>query len=131
MPPCRQVSKDLGIARKDVIVATKVRGRMGPGPNDVGLTLGHILDAVKDSLDRLGTDHIDLYQIHGVDSATPIEETLRALDDLVRSGQNIAAAQLTLSTDDLAALDAVSALKQEYPRWMLECQSAGRIPQAR
>src|SRR5215467_12590654 len=79
--------KDRGIARKDVIVATKVRGRMGPGSNAVGLTRGHILDAVKESLDRLGTDHIDLYQIHGADSITPIEETLRALDDLVRSGQ--------------------------------------------
>jgi aryl-alcohol dehydrogenase-like predicted oxidoreductase len=271
-----QAFKDLGIARKDVIVATKVRGRMGPGPNAVGLTRGHILDAVKDSLDRLGTDHIDLYQIHGVDPVTPIEETLRALDDLVRSGQvryigcsnlmawqivkalgtsareglvrfetvqayysiasrdlereiipmiaeerlglmvwsplaggllsgkfrrdaagpndarrssfdfppverqhafavvdvirriaernnvsvarvalawllhqkhvmsvivgartseqlsdNIAAAVLTLSTDDLATLDAVSALKQEYPGWMLERQSAGRVPQTR
>ena len=60
---------------------------MGPGPNAVGLTRGHILDAVKESLDRLGTDHIDLHQIHGADSVTPIEETLRALDDLVRSGQ--------------------------------------------
>jgi aryl-alcohol dehydrogenase-like predicted oxidoreductase len=271
-----QAFKDLDIARKDVIIATKVRGRMGPGPNAVGLTRGHILDAVKDSLDRLGTDYIDLYQIHGVDPVTPIEETLRALDDLVRSGQvryigcsnlmawqimkalgtsareglarfesvqayysiasrdlereivpmmaeerlglmvwsplaggllsgkfrrdaagpndarrssfdfppvehqhafdvldaispiaernnvsvarvalawllhqkcvmsvivgartseqlsdNIAAALLSLSTDDLAALDAVSALKQEYPRWMLERQSAGRVPQAR
>jgi aryl-alcohol dehydrogenase-like predicted oxidoreductase len=271
-----QAFKDLDIARKDVIIATKVRGRMGPGPNAVGLTRGHILDAVKDSLDRLGTDYIDLYQIHGVDPVTPIEETLRALDDLVRSGQvryigcsnlmawqimkalgtsareglarfesvqayysiasrdlereivpmmaeerlglmvwsplaggllsgkfrrdaagpndarrssfdfppvehqhafdvldaispiaernnvsvarvalawllhqkcvmsvivgartseqlsdNIAAALLSLSTDDLAALDAVSALKQEYPRWMLERQSAGRVPQTR
>jgi aryl-alcohol dehydrogenase-like predicted oxidoreductase len=271
-----QAFKDLGIARKDVIIATKVRGRMGPGPNAVGLTRGHILDAIEDSLDRLGTDHIDLYQIHGVDPVTPIEETLRALDDLVRSGQvryigcsnlmawqimkalgtsareglarfetvqayysiasrdlereivplmaeerlglmvwsplaggllsgkfqrdaagpndarrssfdfppverqhafevldairpiaernsvsiarvalawllhqkcvmsviigartseqlsdNIAAAHLSLSTDDLAALDAASALTPEYPRWMLERQTAGRIPQTR
>jgi aryl-alcohol dehydrogenase-like predicted oxidoreductase len=271
-----QAFKDLGIARKDVIVATKVRGRMGPGPNAVGLTRGHILDAVKESLHRLSTDHIDLYQIHGADPLTPIEETLRALDDLVRSGQvryigcsnlmawqimkalgtsareglarfetvqayysiasrdleretiplmaeerlglmvwsplaggllsgkfrrdaagpndarrssfdfppverqhafdvvdairpiaerhnvsvarvalawllhqkcvmsvivgarncvqlsdNIAAAQLTLSTDELAALDAASVLTQEYPRWMLDRQSAGRVPQIR
>jgi aryl-alcohol dehydrogenase-like predicted oxidoreductase len=271
-----QAFKDLGIARKDVIIATKVRARTGPGPNAVGLTRGHILDAVKDSLDRLGTDHIDLYQIHGVDPVTPIDETLRALHDLVRSGQvryigcsnlmawqimkalgtsareglerfetvqayysiasrdlereivplmaeerlglmvwsplaggllsgkfrrdaggpndarrsnfdfppverqhafdvldaihpiaerngvsiarvalawllhqkcvmsviigartseqlsdNIAAAQLSLSTDDLAALDAASALTPEYPRWMLERQSASRIPQTR
>jgi len=81
-----QAFKDLGIARRDVVVATKVRARMGPGPNAVGLSRGHILDAVKDSLDRLGTDHIDLYQIHGIDPVTPIDETLRALDDLVRSG---------------------------------------------
>ena len=79
--------KDLGIARKDVIIATKARGRTGPGPNAVGLSRGHILDAVKDSLVRLGTDYIDLYQIHGADLATPLDETLRALDDLVRAGQ--------------------------------------------
>src|SRR4029079_19619256 len=79
--------KDLGIARKDIIIATKVRGRTGQGPNAVGLSRGHILDAVKDSLARLGTDYIDLYQIHGADLVTPIGETLRALDDLVRAGQ--------------------------------------------
>lgn len=78
--------KDLGIARKDVIIATKVRGRTGPGPNSVGLSRGHIMDAVKDSLVRLGTDYIDLYQIHGADLVTPLDETLRALDDLVRAG---------------------------------------------
>jgi aryl-alcohol dehydrogenase-like predicted oxidoreductase len=79
--------KDLGIPRKDVVVATKVRGRMGPGPNSVGLSRGHIMNAVKESLERLGTDYIDLYQIHGADLVTPLEETLRALDDLVRGGQ--------------------------------------------
>jgi aryl-alcohol dehydrogenase-like predicted oxidoreductase len=78
--------KDLGITRSDVIIATKVRGRTGPGPNAVGLTRGHIMDAVKNSLSRLGTDYIDLYQIHGADVATPLDETLRALDDLVRAG---------------------------------------------
>jgi aryl-alcohol dehydrogenase-like predicted oxidoreductase len=81
-----QAIKDVGIARKDVIVATKVRGRTGPGPNAVGLSRGHIMDAVKDSLTRLGTDYIDLYQIHGADLATPLDETLHALDDLVRAG---------------------------------------------
>jgi aryl-alcohol dehydrogenase-like predicted oxidoreductase len=79
--------KDLGLARKDVIIATKVRGRTGPGPNAVGLSRGHILDAVKDSLARLGTDYIDLYQIHGTDLVTPLDETLRVLDDVVRAGQ--------------------------------------------
>jgi aryl-alcohol dehydrogenase-like predicted oxidoreductase len=78
--------KDLGIPRKDVIIATKVRGRTGTGPNALGLSRGHIMDAVKDSLTRLGTDYIDLYQIHGADLVTPLDETLRALDDLVRAG---------------------------------------------
>jgi len=78
-----------------------VRGRVGPGPNAVGLSRGHILDGVDASLKRLGTDYIDLYQIHGYDAVTPWEETLRALDDLVRSGKvrylgasNLAAWQL-------------------------------------
>jgi aryl-alcohol dehydrogenase-like predicted oxidoreductase len=78
--------KDLSIARLDVIIATKVRGRMGTRPNAVGLSRGHIMDAVKASLERLGTDYIDLYQIHGADLATPLDETLRALDDVVRAG---------------------------------------------
>jgi len=79
--------KDLGVAREDLIIATKVRGRTGPGPNAVGLSRGHIMDAVKDSLARLGTDYIDLYQIHGADLVTPLDETMRALDYLVRAGQ--------------------------------------------
>ena len=79
--------KDHGAKRDDVVIATKVRGRTGPGPNAVGLTRGHILAAVEASLVRLGTDYIDLYQIHGADLATPIDETLRALDDLVCAGK--------------------------------------------
>ena len=71
-----QALRDLGVKREDVIVATKVRGRMGPGPNAVGLSRGHIMDQVAASLKRLGLDHIDLYQIHGFDPVTPIEETL-------------------------------------------------------
>ncbi len=82
-----QSLKNLGIARKDVVIATKVYGRMGPGRNDVGASRGHILDAVEASLKRLGTDHIDLYQIHGNDAVTPVEETLRALDTLVQQGK--------------------------------------------
>lgn len=81
-----QALKNLGIARKDVVLATKVYGEMGPGPNDRGASRGHILDGVKRSLERLQTDYIDLYQIHADDPVTPIEETLRALDDLVRQG---------------------------------------------
>ncbi len=78
--------RNLGVRRSDVVIATKVYGAMGPGPNDRGASRGHIMDGVQASLERLQTDHIDLYQIHGTDPVTPIEETLRALDDLVRQG---------------------------------------------
>ena len=82
-----QSLKNLGVARKDVVVATKVYGEMGPGPNDRGASRGHIMDSVRGSLERLQTDYIDLYQIHGNDSVTPIDETLRAMDDLVKQGK--------------------------------------------
>jgi aryl-alcohol dehydrogenase-like predicted oxidoreductase len=75
------------VAREDLVVATKVMGRMRPGVNGAGLTRGHIMHEVEQSLRRLDTDYIDLYQIHGLDPLTPMEETLRALDDLVRSGK--------------------------------------------
>ncbi|MBO9193178.1 aldo/keto reductase [Rhizobium sp. 16-449-1b] len=78
--------KNLGVARKDVVIATKVYGAMGDKPNDRGASRGHIMDSVEKSLERLQTDHIDLYQIHGTDSVTPIDETLRAMDDLVSRG---------------------------------------------
>lgn len=81
-----QALKDLGVKRSDVVLATKVFGRMAPGPNDMGASRGHIMDSVAASLERLQTDHIDLYQIHHSDPITPLEETMRALDDLVRSG---------------------------------------------
>ncbi|GAB6908689.1 Uncharacterized oxidoreductase YrpG [Desulfosarcina cetonica] len=81
------LGKALGKRRQDVVLATKVLGPMGPGPNDTGLSRRHILQAVEASLTRLGTDYIDLYQIHGFDPLTPLEETLRTLDDLVRSGK--------------------------------------------
>ncbi len=82
-----QSFKNLGIARNEIVLATKVYSRIGRGPNDVGASRGHILDAVEASLKRLQTDHIDLYQIHATDTLTPVEETLRALDDLVRQGK--------------------------------------------
>jgi len=75
-----------GVRRQDIVLATKVRGKMGSGPNDEGLSRGHILNAVEDSLDRLQTDYIDLYQVHWPDEETPLDETLTALNDLVRSG---------------------------------------------
>ncbi|HKT55094.1 MAG TPA: aldo/keto reductase [Caulobacteraceae bacterium] len=81
-----QALKNLGVKRSDVVLATKVLGRFGPGANDRGASRGHIMDAVKGSLERLQVDHIDLYQIHGNDAVTPIDETLRALDDLVSQG---------------------------------------------
>ncbi|AFD25418.1 aldo/keto reductase [Deinococcus gobiensis] len=74
-------------ARRDqVVIATKVHGKMGDGPNDQGLSRGHILSAAQASLKRLGTDYIDLYQIHRFDPETPILETMTALHDLVRMG---------------------------------------------
>jgi len=82
-----QAIANLGIARKDIVIATKAFGRTGPGRNDVGASRGHIMDAVEASLKRLKTDYIDLYQIHGADSVTPVEETLRALDTLVSQGK--------------------------------------------
>ena len=73
--------------RDQLIIATKVRGKMGDGPNDQGLSRGHIINAVEASLRRLQTDYIDLYQTHAPDQETPLDETLRAMDDLVRSGK--------------------------------------------
>jgi aryl-alcohol dehydrogenase (NADP+) len=73
--------------REDVVVATKLYFPMGPGPNDRGLSSAHILRAIESSLRRLGTDYVDLYQIHRWDPETPIEETIEALDDVVRSGK--------------------------------------------
>lgn len=77
----------MGLDRSQLVLATKVRGRAGPGPNDVGLSRKHIMDSIDGSLRRLRTDHVDLYQIHGVDPVTPLEETLSALDDVVRAGK--------------------------------------------
>ena len=74
-------------ARDRIVLATKCRGRMGPHPNDEGLSRRHVIAACEASLRRLGTDYIDLYQVHGPDPETPIEETLRALDSLVQSGK--------------------------------------------
>ncbi|MDB5821211.1 MAG: aldo/keto reductase, partial [Rhizobacter sp.] len=81
-----QALKNLKVPRDSIVVATKVFGETGKGPNARGLTRSHILDGVKTSLKRLQLDHIDLYQVHGFDPATPIEETLKALDQLVRHG---------------------------------------------
>jgi aryl-alcohol dehydrogenase-like predicted oxidoreductase len=79
--------KSLGINRQQIFLATKVRGRVGPGANQVGLSRLHILDSVDDSLVRLGMSHIDLLYIHGVDPITPLEETMRGLEEMVRAGK--------------------------------------------
>jgi aryl-alcohol dehydrogenase-like predicted oxidoreductase len=116
-----QSFQNLNVPREDVIIATKVYMRMGPGRDSVGASRGHILDAVAASLRRLQTDHIDLYQIHASDAVTPIDETLRALDDLVRQGKvryvgvsnwpawKIAAAQMTAGLKDWTRFSSLQA----------------------
>ncbi|HXD79018.1 MAG TPA: aldo/keto reductase [Puia sp.] len=101
-----QSIRNLGLNRHQLVLATKVRGQMGQGPNDSGLTRKHILWQVEESLRRLGTDYIDLYQIHSFDRLTPWQETLWALDDLVKSGKvryigasNVSAWQLMKALD--------------------------------
>jgi aryl-alcohol dehydrogenase-like predicted oxidoreductase len=131
------LGKALGKRRADIVLATKVLSRMGPGPNETGLSRAHIMQAVEDSLTRLGTDYIDLYQIHGFDALTPMEETLRALDDLVHSGKvryigcsNLAAWQLTKSLwiSDKFNLHRFESLQAYYTREvvpLLEDQKLG------
>ncbi|MEJ0006200.1 MAG: aldo/keto reductase [Steroidobacteraceae bacterium] len=82
-----QSLRNLGVARDQFVLATKVLGRAGPGVNQLGLSRYHIMAALDASLKRLQLDHVDLYQIHGTDPLTPIEETLGALDDCVRAGK--------------------------------------------
>lgn len=79
--------RNLGLHREDLVIATKVRGKVGEGPNQAGLTRKHILYQAEESLRRLKIDYIDLYQIHGYDALTPLEETLFALNSLVESGK--------------------------------------------
>jgi len=79
--------KDLGVNRQDIFIATKVRGQMGQGVNQVGLSRLHIQYSVNDSLRRLGLDHIDLLYIHGLDPVTSLEETMRGLEEVVQSGK--------------------------------------------
>ena len=117
------LGKSLGKRRKDIILATKVRARMGIGPNDVGNSRHHILEGCEASLKRLGTDYIDLYQVHSFDNHTPLEETMRALDDLVRQGKvryigcsNFAGWQLmkALAVSDQHNLDRFVTLQAQY-----------------
>ncbi|MFL9836429.1 aldo/keto reductase [Flavobacterium sp. ST-75] len=82
-----QSVKDLGLNRNELVIATKVRGRMDEKPNNIGLSRYHIFNSVDESLQRLQLDHIDILYVHGVDNRTPIEETMRALNDIVLSGK--------------------------------------------
>jgi aryl-alcohol dehydrogenase-like predicted oxidoreductase len=82
-----QAFRNLGLARDQFVLATKVLGRTGPGPNQLGLSRYHILQALDASLRRLQLEHVDLYQIHGCDPLTPLEETLETLNDCVRAGK--------------------------------------------
>jgi len=109
--------------RDDIVLATKVYNRMGSGPNDMGLSRKHIFKAVEDSLNRLGTDYIDLYQVHRFDSTTPLRETLSALTDLVHQGKvhylgcsNFAAWQIekALRLSDLYQFEAFSSSQPRY-----------------
>jgi len=81
------LGKAIAGRRDKVLISTKATFRLGDGPNDVGSSRFHLIRAVEGSLKRLGTDYIDLFQLHGFDALTPIEETLRTLDDLVRAGK--------------------------------------------
>lgn len=118
-----QAIKNLGLQRDDLVLATKVRNSMGNGENDRGLSKKHIIQQVEASLRRLGTDYIDLYQIHTIDPLTPIEETIKTLDDLVRMGKiryfgasNIAAWHLMkgLAYSQYHHLDRFAALQANY-----------------
>jgi len=111
------------VPREDVVLATKVRFPMGEGPNDVGLSRKHITAGCDASLQRLGTDYIDLYQVHCWDAATPLEETLSALTDLVRAGKvryigvsNFTAWQLmkSLYTSELHGFEKFVSLQPQY-----------------
>jgi aryl-alcohol dehydrogenase-like predicted oxidoreductase len=82
-----QSIKDLNLNRNELVIATKVRGRMDDMPNNVGLSRYHIFNSVNESLERLQLDHIDILYVHGVDHRTPVEETMRALNDIVLTGK--------------------------------------------
>lgn len=118
--------------RQQIVLATKVAGPMGAGPNDLGVSRKHILDAVDASLRRLGTDYIDLYQVHAYDPTTPLDETLRALDACVRAGKvrylgcsNYSAWQLMKATA-LARELGTSRFDSLQPQYSLVCRTIER-----
>ena len=111
--------KTLARPRDQIVIATKVRGRMGPGVNQVGLTRAHILSSIDASLKRLQLDHVDLYQIHGFDPATPLEETVHALDAVVKSGK-----ARYVGFSNLAAWQAMKAITYAEQNHLARFQSA-------
>ncbi|WGM45982.1 1-deoxyxylulose-5-phosphate synthase YajO [Brevundimonas sp. NIBR10] len=109
--------------RDDIVLATKFHARMGPGPNDTGLSRLHMMNAIEASLKRLQTDRIDLYQLHSLDPLTPVDVTLRALDDVVRQGKvrmigcsNLAAWQImkALGISSAAGLEPFASVQAYY-----------------
>ncbi|CAG7654807.1 aldo/keto reductase [Paenibacillus allorhizosphaerae] len=126
------LGKTLKTKRHQAVIATKVRGRMGPGPNELGLSRLHIIRQVEESLRRLGTDYIDLYQIHNPDQLTDWEETLRALDDLVRSGKvrYIGSSNMTgwslMKTRGLSQLHGLHAFKSSQSYYSLAAREIER-----
>ena len=118
--------------RQSLVLATKVAGPMGGGPNDLGLSRKHVLDAVEASLRRLGTDYIDLYQVHAYDPTTPLDETLGALDDCIRAGKvryagcsNYSAWQL-MKANALARELGTARFDCLQPQYSLVCRSIER-----
>ena len=104
--------KNLNVPRDEVVIATKVHGQMGKDPNGRGLSRGHILDQCKASLARMQLDHIDLYQLHGVDPATPMEETLEALNTLVSHGHVRYVGVSNWAAWQIAKAQGIAALRQ-------------------
>jgi aryl-alcohol dehydrogenase-like predicted oxidoreductase len=104
-----QVLKELGLDETRLLVATKVRLRTGPGQNDVGLGRSHIMRSVETSLKRLGRDHIDLFQLDDRDALVPMQETLRALDDLVTQGKVRHVGACNFSAGDLERAEGITA----------------------
>ena len=126
------LGRALGARRSSVVIATKVAGPMGSGPNEVGLSRSHILAGVDASLRRLGTDYIDLYQVHFYDPTTPLDETMSALDDCVRSGKvrylgcsNYSAWQV-MKANALARERAAARFDALQPEYSLACRHIER-----
>jgi aryl-alcohol dehydrogenase-like predicted oxidoreductase len=134
-----QAIRNLGIDRADIVIATKAGGRMAPGANRLGASRTHLLRSVDDSLRRLNVDYLDLFMIHYFDPATPLEESMEALDSLVRAGKirylgcsNFAAWQV-MKANGIAALGHLSRLEVIEANWSAATRGIEReiVPMAR